>query len=288
MNINFDYFKVFCQVAESKSITEAANQLNISQPAITKTIKLLEEELNTSLFYRKHSGSFLTEEGQNLYNYIKPLILQVNEAPNIVKNIDNIITIRIGTSITVLRYFLIDKIREFNENHPNIKIYIEDNNTPNLINKIKDGTIDIAIIIGNENTKNKFTNIKVHKIKNLKYGLFANKNYLNKINETISIKKLKDYNFIINCNNSFFKNFVEKNNLDNVISASSSSFIFDFIESSTGIGIVIKEFMKTNKNIHEIKIEEELPKSELLAITNNNKYQNLAVSYFLNEILKKD
>lgn len=46
MNINFEYFKVFCQVAESKSITEAANQLNISQPAITKTIKLLEEELN--------------------------------------------------------------------------------------------------------------------------------------------------------------------------------------------------------------------------------------------------
>lgn len=287
MNINFEYYKVFCKVAESNSITEAANQLNISQPAVTKTIKLLEEMLNTSLIYRRHNGSFLTKEGQNLYNYIKPLILQVEETPRVIDNINNTsINLRIGTSINIFRYFLIEKIKIFNKNHPNINIYVEDNNSSNLINKIKDGSIDIAIIIGHEETKNKFTNVKIRKIKDLSYGLFANTKYIDKIKDEVSIKNLNNYNFIFNNNDIFFKSIVSKYNLKNTISVSSSSFVFDFIQSQSGIGFIIKDFAKKSKDMFEIKIKENIPKSELLIVTNSNKYHNLAVSYFLNEILK--
>ena len=114
MNISYEYYKTFCIVAESKSITEAAKRLNISQPAITKTIKLLESELNSVLFYRKHSGMSLTLEGERLYSYIKPIILQLDDTKNIMNEIVNKgkTNIRIGTSITVLRSFLIKYIKK--------------------------------------------------------------------------------------------------------------------------------------------------------------------------------
>ena len=53
MNINFEYYKVFYVIAKNKNITKAANELNISQPAISRMLKTMEEQLNTKLFIRK-------------------------------------------------------------------------------------------------------------------------------------------------------------------------------------------------------------------------------------------
>ena len=160
MNISYEYYKTFCIVAESKSITEAAKRLNISQPAITKTIKLLESELNSVLFYRKHSGMSLTLEGERLYSYIKPIILQLDDTKNIMNEIVNKgkTNIRIGTSITVLRSFLIKYIKKYMLEHPNVHIYVEDNTNNNLITKIKEGSIDLAVIISNTNYSKKYVN----------------------------------------------------------------------------------------------------------------------------------
>ena len=162
MNISFEYYRAFCFVAESKSITEAAKRMNISQPAITKTIKILESEIDSTLFFRNHSGMTLTPEGEKLYAYIKPIILQLDETKNMMSEIINNgkTTIRIGTSTTILRAFLIEYIKNYTEEHPNVHISIEDNTNNNLITKIKEGSIDIAVIISNPNYTNKYSDIK--------------------------------------------------------------------------------------------------------------------------------
>ena len=128
MNISFEYYRAFCVVAESKSITEAAKRMNISQPAITKTIKILESEIDSTLFFRNHSGMTLTPEGEKLYSYIKPIILQLDETKNMMSEIisNGKTTIRIGTSTTILRSFLIEYIKKYTEDHPNVHISIED------------------------------------------------------------------------------------------------------------------------------------------------------------------
>lgn len=71
MEINFEYYKVFYYVAKYGKISAAAEKLFISQPAITQTIKKLEELLDMQLFYRNREGVILTEEGKNIYEYIK-------------------------------------------------------------------------------------------------------------------------------------------------------------------------------------------------------------------------
>ena len=71
MNINLELYKVFYYVAKNESITRAANELAISQPAISKSIKTLENQINTSLFVRKRDGVTLTEAGETIYKKIK-------------------------------------------------------------------------------------------------------------------------------------------------------------------------------------------------------------------------
>ena len=283
MNISFEYYKTFCVVAESKSITEAAEKLVISQPAITKTIKILENEIGSSLFSRGHSGVKLTAEGTRLYAYVKPLILQLDETKSMMDEIisDGKMKIRIGTSITVLRMFLIEYIKKYTNDYPNVHIYVEDNTNNNLITKIKEGSIDIAIIISSYGYVNKYSNITRYKIEDLTYGLFCSNDYMKNLNKRISVQDIKEKNFIININTTEINKFYQNHKLNNFLSVASNSFIIDFVRAGVGIGMVIRQFGRKIKGIHEIKIEEELPKSELVAITNNNKYHSIAISHFL-------
>ena len=70
MNINFELYKVFYEVAKEKSISNGANKLMISQPAVSQSIQTLENQLGGKLFIRTPKGVVLTNEGEELYNYI--------------------------------------------------------------------------------------------------------------------------------------------------------------------------------------------------------------------------
>lgn len=90
--INLNLYRVFYYVAKEKSITKAAKSLYISQPAISKSLKKLEEELNTELFYRNLNGVELTEAGKVFYFYIEKAhknLLMADHALTIYKNIPN-------------------------------------------------------------------------------------------------------------------------------------------------------------------------------------------------------
>ena len=82
MNISFEYYRIFYVVAKYGNITKAADELMISQPAISKCIKLLEDQLGGQLFIRTKRGVVLTEEGKEFYKYIKHAIEYINNAEN--------------------------------------------------------------------------------------------------------------------------------------------------------------------------------------------------------------
>lgn len=80
--INLNLYRVFYYVAKEKSITGAAKRLYISQPAISKSLKKLEEELNVELFSRNLNGVELTEEGKILFTYVEKALKNINSAEN--------------------------------------------------------------------------------------------------------------------------------------------------------------------------------------------------------------
>ena len=70
MKTSLDLYKVFYYVAKNNSITQASNELVVSQPAVSKAIKVLERDLNTTLFNRNKDGVTLTQAGELLYKKI--------------------------------------------------------------------------------------------------------------------------------------------------------------------------------------------------------------------------
>ena len=82
MNIDFELYRIFYVVANHANITKASEELHITQPAISKSIKRLEDQLGGQLFVRTKRGVILTDEGKEFYNYIKKAIEYINNAEN--------------------------------------------------------------------------------------------------------------------------------------------------------------------------------------------------------------
>ena len=70
---DLNLLNIFYNVALENSVSKAANKLHISQPAVSQNIKLLEEQLGISLFFRTNKGVKLTDKGKILYNYSKEM-----------------------------------------------------------------------------------------------------------------------------------------------------------------------------------------------------------------------
>ena len=83
MNTDLELYRVFCEVVKNKNISKTAENMYISQSAITQSIQKLENMLGGKVFYRNKNGVELTEEGKNLYEYIKDSIETMNNAENI-------------------------------------------------------------------------------------------------------------------------------------------------------------------------------------------------------------
>ena len=143
MNVNFELYRVFYTVANTGNITKAAEELMISQPAISKSIKNLEEQLGGQLFIRTKRGVILTEEGKEFYKYISHALEYIYNAENRFTDLINLNvgTIKIGVSTTLTREFLIPYLEEFHEKYPKIDIEIITTLTSELIPKLKKGLI---------------------------------------------------------------------------------------------------------------------------------------------------
>lgn len=122
---------VFLAVAENLSFSKAANELFISQPAVTKHIKELESKLNSTLFERKGNKIYLTKAGEICYSYLKK-IMQQYEALNFeLGQMNNTFkgTLRIGASSTISQYLLPKVIADFHRRYPEIELFIYNGNS---------------------------------------------------------------------------------------------------------------------------------------------------------------
>lgn len=146
-DFNLEQFKYFYIVAVEKSMTKAADILHVTQPAVTASVKKLEEELGYSLFIRSNRGLTLTPEGELLFVKVKMMISIMDDAVN---ELDEYKTlrkgnIRIGASATITQLFLIDAIEKYKKDYPGIKIEIINGLTSSLKNDLNEGKLDLLI-----------------------------------------------------------------------------------------------------------------------------------------------
>jgi DNA-binding transcriptional LysR family regulator len=142
--------QIFQKVAEKLSFTKAAGELYMTQPAVTKHIHKLEQDLQTKLFVRHGSKISLTEAGKILLNYARKIDKTYNELHFELGQLKSKFKgkLRIGASTTITQYVLPEKIKKFQKRYPDLQISVINGNTEFIEKSLRENRIDLGIIEG--------------------------------------------------------------------------------------------------------------------------------------------
>lgn len=257
MNINLDLYKTFYYVAKNKNISRAANELLVSQPAVSKSIKTLEEQLNTKLFIRKRDGMELTETGEVFYKKVKNAMELISSAENDVEVINNMDSgiLNIGASKTILQEFLMEHITKFHKIYPNINIRIFTDGTQDLIKKTKMGIVDVIFINMPYNIPIDFESVNVL---NLHDCLVANDTYKHLKGKKITKKDLEKLPLLLLTKGTITRNrlddYCAKNNIEihPEMEFGSNTLIKEFTHAGFGVGLLTEELVKKEIESNEL------------------------------------
>ena len=285
MNIDLELYRVFYVVAKNNHMTKASEELHISQPAISQSIKKLEEQLGGTLFLRSNKGMELTEEGKMFYEYVKGALELINNAENEFTSFKDLSKgeIKIGCSTTLTKLILIDTLKKFHTEYPNININITNDLTSNLINDLKLGKLDF-VIFNESNIKE--TNLHLEKIKELKQGFIYNPEfYKDEINDFEDLNKLPLILQKEESNSRKLLDYIALQNSAKLIpkmEVVSQELITEFINIGLGIGFVIIDLATRNyKNIKELKINKKIPNINIYLATNKSISLTFASKMFI-------
>lgn len=212
----FDYrLKVFYAVANRLSFTKAANELNISQPAVTKHIKEIENQLNTKLFDRKGTTIQLTESGKILFVYAEKSRQLYRDLEFAISQLNKQEKgkLKIGASTTIAQYILPEILAKFSSYYKDINIELVTHNSEDISTLLKNGQIDLGIVEGESKSSyfdyQKFKRDEIVLVCKADHRL-ANKNF--------KIKDLYDIDLIVREQGSgtqeFIQNQLKKSGID--------------------------------------------------------------------------
>ena len=146
--LNFNQFRIFYRAAKNLNFTAAANDLFITQPAVTFQVKSFEDYCNLKLFKKKGRKVYLTDEGKTLYEYAEKIFRYEKEIENAIDEMRELKrgVLRLGTTKAYARYFMPLMITTFHKNFPNIKIQLNEGGSAEMIYSLVDFKIEVAII----------------------------------------------------------------------------------------------------------------------------------------------
>lgn len=280
--MNLDYYRIFYYVAKNGSVTAAAKELCISQPAVSQTLKLLEESLTTSLFVRTQKGVTLTKEGEVLYTYVKrgyETMLQGESMVYKMRNLDYG-EIRIGASDMTLQYFLLPYLERFHEKYPKIKVIVTNGPTPETLDYLKEGKIDFGVV---SEPLLEYKELEIKKVKEIQDVFVAGSRFLQYKDKEFSLKELEHQPIICLEQNTstrtYINNFLNKNDvvLTPEFELATSDMIVQFALRNLGIGLVVRAFASKyidSGELFELRLNPSIPKRHFCIVKDSK--QNIS------------
>lgn len=292
MDINYELYKVFYYVAKTLSFSEAAQELFISQSAVSQSIKVLEKRLNQVLFVRSTKKVSLTKEGELLYKHIEPAINLICRGENQLlekfKGAES--QLRIGASDTICRYFLVPYLNQFHQKYPEVHIKVTNGTSLQCVDLLENNDVDLIVV----NTPNsKLTNLmNVKSVLDFKDVFVAKDGEYNFGEEPISLEQLQQYPILMLDKHSTTSEFLHKiflqNSLELVpeIELSSNDLLIDLAKIGLGIAFVPDFCVNEHTDLVKIHTTEEMP-TRTLVVAYNDKYPLSEASTYFTEILGK-
>lgn len=277
--INLELYKIFVIVAKERNITRASEKLNISQPAVTKHVKNLEEQLGITLFKRNKYGMELTEKGKGLYDEI---VNPINTILNAERKFTSSRNINLGSHVTMLSRMFGKCIAEYYNINPNSQIEVTNETFNDMLEMLERQKLDIVL---SKKVDEKIYNTK--KIKFIKLGLLhdvfvinENSRYKDKTFTKKELAKEKIYTpkrtSITTIN--LMKELELTDDMDNIKNITYTTML-GILKNEDSIGIITKEYiqdeLKENKLVL-LKTDFELEPMEFgIYINVDNKFKEL-------------
>jgi DNA-binding transcriptional LysR family regulator len=140
--------RYFVALAQTLNFTRAAEQCNVSQPALTRAIQQLEHELGGPLFHRERNNTHLSELGRMMLPYLESVEASTQaakEAAQSARKLENV-TLTIGAMCTISPQLMSGLMVEFQTEHPDVEVAVYDAGAPAMIEAMQRGEIEIGII----------------------------------------------------------------------------------------------------------------------------------------------
>ena len=266
MNQNLNYYKAFYMVAKYKNISKAADALFISQPAISKSLSRLEENLGCTLFSRTSRGVSLTADGEILYERIREAFAAIEAGEEELRHRTElgIGQLRIGVSTTLCKYILLPYLQNFIRQHPHIRITIECQSTLHTVELLESGQ---------NNTQSYLDNLSIRE--HTDSDLFLSATLMLLDEENITRQYINDY---------FYRNQIKTNQ---ILEVSSMDLLIEFAKIGIGAACVIREFVEQElkeSTLIEIPMAEPIESRSIgFAYSNSHKLSKSALT-FLNSV----
>lgn len=144
--MNIENLRVFCLVVDEGSISQAARLSYVSQPAVTRQIRQLENFYGTLLFDRTEGRLTVTKTGKMLYPFAKAIVDEFNRSKEAILQAtgEYNLNLRVGASLTIGEYLLPSLLGRFKKQTPEINVSLTIRNTPSVLEDLSNDVIDIA------------------------------------------------------------------------------------------------------------------------------------------------
>ena len=276
MLLDLNLYRVFFIVSKYKNISHASEVLYVSQPAVSKSIKTLENALGVKLFLRSSKGVTLTSEGEVLYNHIENGFEEFLLGERLIEKLKNkdMGNIVIGVSTAIGKNYLVPKLESFIKIYPNFKINIINRPTIDTVQLVQEDKIDLAIVGPPQNDDN-LQFVKLSRIHDI---LVASPGYLKKLSYTSLEDLFNRGSFMLlenpNVTRNHIDNYFSNQNVNIIpdIEASNMDFLIECAKIGLGITSVIKEFILEdlkNKKLKEITLDTPIPQRHIGVIYKN-------------------
>lgn len=271
---NLEYYKVFYHVARLGSLTMAAQALSISQPAVSQSIRQLEQQLGSPLFYRVAKGVRLTKEGELLYEYVARGYEQLEIGEQRLRRMQNLEAgeIRIGASDMTLQYYLLPYLEQFHEAYPEIKVIVTNAPTPETLDFLTQGRIDFGVVSTPYETRERICSVPVRELEDI---FVAGRRFIAYKNRMMDLQQLEQLPMIFLEKNTstrrFMDEFLESSGTHVVpeFELATSDMIVQFALRNLGVGCVVRDFAQEDIDsgrLFELRFNKIIPKRSVCVV----------------------
>lgn len=287
MEQNLSLYRIFYIVANTGSISRAASELYISQPAVSKAVQKLEQSLNVTLFTRSSRGVSLTEEGQILYDHVKNAFSSIQSGEEKLKQRQdlNMGHIRIGVSTTLCRFTLLPFLETFIRKHPHIRITIECQSSNRTLQLLTENEIDLGLIGRPEH----LYQVHFQPLGEIEDILVASRSYLDNLRMR-GEDLFQNANLMLldkeNITRRYMDAYLSLNHIstENTLEVSTMDLLIEFAKIGLGIACFIKQFVTrelSTGELVEIPLNIPVQKRQIGFACQKTAAKNKAVQEFL-------